>query len=90
VKLSAASTGAVSYSIATGNLTATAGSDYGASSLAGQAIPAGSTSKTFSVPVYGDLVKEPNETFSVTVSGVSGASTSDGYAVGTITNDDRR
>jgi hypothetical protein len=90
VRLSAAAAGAVSYSIATGNLTATAGSDYGAVSLGGQSIPAGSTSKTFSVPVYGDLVKEANETFSVTVSGVSGAATADGYAVGTITNDDRR
>jgi serine/threonine-protein kinase len=90
VKLSAASTSAVSYSIATGNLTAIAGSDYAATSLAGQVIPAGSTSKTFSVPIYGDLVKEPNETFSVTASAVSGASTSDGYAIGTITNDDRR
>ena len=90
VRLSAAAAGAVSYSIATGDLTATAGSDYGAVSLSGQSIPAGSTSKTFSVPVYGDLVKEANETFSVTVSGVSGAATADGYAVGTITNDDRR
>jgi serine/threonine-protein kinase len=90
VKLSAASGSAVGYSIATGNLTATAGSDYAATSLTGQVIPAGSTSKTFSVPVYGDLVKEANETFSVTVTQVSGASTSDGYAVGTITNDDRR
>jgi chitinase len=90
VKLSAASASAVSYSIATGNLTAIAGSDYAATSLAGQVIPAGSTSKAFSVPIYGDLVKEPNETFSVTASAVSGASTSDGYAIGTITNDDRR
>jgi len=90
VKLSAAASSAVTYSIATGNLSATAGSDYGATSLGGQSIPAGSTSKTFTVPVYGDLVKEPNETFSVTVSSVSGASTADGYAVGTIVNDDRR
>jgi len=90
VKLSAASTSPVSYSIATGNLTASAGTDYGATSLANQVIAAGATSKTFSVPVYGDLVLEPNETFSVTVSTVTGASTGDGYAVGTIVNDDRR
>jgi len=90
VKLSAASTSPVSYSIATGNLTASAGTDYGATSLANQVIAAGATSKTFSVPVYGDLVLEPNETFSVTVSVVTGASTGDGYAVGTIVNDDRR
>jgi len=90
VKLSAAASSAVSYSIATGNLTASAGSDYGATSLSNQSIPAGTTSKTFSVPVYGDLVKEADETFSVTVSAVNGASTGDGYAVGTIVNDDRR
>jgi hypothetical protein len=90
VKLSAASGSAVSYSIATANLSATAGSDYGATSLSNQVIAAGSTSKTFTVPIYGDLVKEPDETFSVTVSAVSGASTADGYAVGTIVNDDRR
>ena len=90
MRLSAAASGPVTYAIATGNLTATAGSDYGATSLANQTIAAGSTSKTFSVPVYGDLVKEADETFSVTVSQVSGASTADGYAVGTIVNDDRR
>jgi hypothetical protein len=90
VKLSAAASTAVVYSIATANLSATAGSDYGATSLSNQSIAAGATSKTFSVPIYGDLAKEADETFSVTVSGVSGASTADGYAVGTIINDDRR
>jgi serine/threonine-protein kinase len=90
VRLSAAASTPVTYNIATGNLTATAGSDYVAQSLTGQSIPAGTTSKTFSVAIVGDLVKEPDETFSVTVSNVSGASTSDGYAIGTISNDDRR
>ena len=90
LRLSAAAGSPVTYSIATGNLTAIAGSDYVAQNLTGQSIPAGATSKTFSVPIVGDLVKEPDETFSVTVSNVSGASTSDGYAIGTISNDDRR
>jgi hypothetical protein len=90
VKLSAAASGTVSFSLATANLTALAGSDYGAVSLSNQTIAAGATSKTVNVPIYGDLVKEPDETFSVTVSNVSGASTADGYAVGTIVNDDRR
>jgi hypothetical protein len=88
VTLSAASASAVTYSIATGNLSAIASSDYVATSLSGQSIPAGSTSKTFSVPIKGDVAVEANETFSVTVSQVSGASTADGYAVGTIVNDD--
>jgi serine/threonine-protein kinase len=90
VKLSAPAATAVTYNIATANLSATAGPDYVATSLSNQSIPAGATSKTFSVPIVGDLVKEPDETFSVTVANVSGASTSDGYAVGTIVNDDRR
>jgi serine/threonine-protein kinase len=88
VRLSAASTSAVGYSIATGNLSAVAGSDYKATSLTGQVIPAGSTSKVFSVPILGDAIVEPNETFSVTVSQVTNASVADGYAVGTILNDD--
>ena len=90
VKLSAAASNSVSYSIATGNLSATSPSDYTATSLSNQVIAAGSLSRTFSVPIVGDLVKEPTETFSVTVSAVTGASTSDGYAVGTIVNDDRK
>ena len=90
VRLSAAAAGPVSYSIATGNLSASAGSDYLATSLPGQVIAAGSTSRSFSVPVIGDTVKEPDEAFSVTVSQVSGASTADGYAIGTIVNDDRK
>lgn len=90
VRLSSAATGAVTYNIATGNLTATAGSDYVAKSLVGQTIASGATSKTFAVTVNGDTLLEPNETFSVTVSNVVGASTADGYAVGTIVNDERR
>lgn len=90
VRLSAPASGGVSYSIATGNLSASAGQDYLAQSLGGQMIPAGSTSKSFVVAIVGDTVKEPDETFSVTVSQVSGAATADGYAIGTIVNDDRR
>ncbi len=90
VRLSAPASGAVSYSIATGNLSASAGQDYLAQSLGGQMVPAGSTSKSFVVAIVGDTVKEPDETFSVTVSQVSGAATADGYAIGTIVNDDRR
>ena len=88
VQLSAAASGAVTYNIATSNGTATSGSDYVAQSLSGQSIPAGSTSKTFVVTINGDTTVEPNETFNVTVSSVSGATVSDGSAVGTITNDD--
>jgi len=88
VKLSAAATGPVTYSIATANGTALSPGDYTAKSLTGQSIAAGTTSKTFTVAVKGDTVAEPNETFKVNVTGVTGATLGDGQAIGTITNDD--
>ena len=88
VSLSAAAAGAVTYDITTGNGTATAGSDYVASSLTGQSIAAGQISKTFSVTINGDTTVEPDETFTVTVSNVAGATIADGSALGTISNDD--
>jgi len=88
VSLSPAASGTVSYDIATSNGTATAGSDYVASTLTGQTISAGATSKTFVVTINGDTTTEANETFNVTLSNVSGATLGDGQAVGTITNDD--
>ncbi|TWQ11162.1 autotransporter domain-containing protein [Xanthomonas vasicola] len=78
----------VSFDIATADGTATAGADYVASSLTGQTIPAGSSSATFTVLVNGDTLAEPNETFFVNVSNVTGATVSDGQGLGTIINDD--
>ncbi|MGV7204245.1 putative Ig domain-containing protein [Xanthomonas citri] len=89
VSLSApAGAGGVSFDIATADGTATAGVDYVASSLTGQTIPAGSSSATFTVLVNGDTLAEPNETFFVNVSNVTGATVSDGQGLGTIVNDD--
>lgn len=88
VRLSAAKSSSVTYSIATANGSATAGSDYVASSLSGQSIPAGATSKVFRVKINGDRVAEANETFFVNVSNVVGATITDGQAIGTIVNDD--
>jgi cysteine-rich repeat protein len=78
----------VTYAIATANGTATAGSDYVANSLGAQTIAAGATSKTFVVSINGDAAEEPNETFNVNVSNVTGAEVGDGQARGTIMNDD--
>ena len=76
-------------SVVVGNAgTAMAGSDYAALSLAGQSIPAGSTSKTFNVGIAGDAAVEADESFLVNVSGVKGATVADAQAVGTIRNDD--
>jgi hypothetical protein len=90
VSLSAAAgAGGVTFDIATADDTATvAGNDYVANSLTGQSIPAGSSSRTFSVLVNGDTTAESNETFFVNVTNVTGATISDGQGVGTIVNDD--
>jgi serine protease len=88
VSLSQAAAGNVTYNIATANGTALAGSDYVAASLTGETIPAGQTSRTFSVYVTGDTARELNERFKVNVTSVSGATVTDGLAYGTIVNDD--
>jgi predicted extracellular nuclease len=88
VSLSNASAGAVTYAIATANGTAIAGSDYVAKSATNQSIPAGQLSKTFTVTLNGDAVVEPDETFVVNVTSVTGANVVDAQGTGTITNDD--
>jgi len=81
----ASSTATVSY--ATANGTATAGADYAASS-GSLTFPAGVTSQTLTVPVNGDLLDEPDETFVVSLSSPNGLTIADGQAVGTILDDD--
>jgi len=88
VTLSQAAATPVTYTIATSNGTATAGSDYVASTLSGQTIPAGQTAKTFNVTLNGDTAVEANEVFYVTLSNAAGASIAKASAVGTLTNDD--
>ncbi len=90
VSLSApAPAGGVSFDITTNDGSATvADNDYVAQSLSGQTIAAGNQTYTFDVLVNGDTAFEPNETFTVNVSNVSGASLLDGQGVGTINNDD--
>lgn len=90
VSLSApAPAGGITFDISTANNTATtANNDYVAKSLTSQTIPAGSSTYNFSVTVNGDAVVEPNETFFVNVTNVTGATVSDGQGLGTITNDD--
>jgi hypothetical protein len=88
VKLSQANTVPVTYDIATANSSAAAGTDYVASSLTGETIAAGQTSKTFTVTVNGDTVQEANENFLVNLSNVVGASITDTQAIGTIINDE--
>ncbi len=84
-----APTGGVKFDISTQDGTATVGNnDYVARSLTNQTIAAGLQTYTFDVTVNGDLAIEPNETFLVNVTNVSGGSVADGQGQGTILNDD--
>lgn len=87
VKLSHKSTSKVTVKFTTGNGTAKAGSDYVAKSGT-LTIPAGHTSATISVQIKGDKVKEPNESFSVTLYSPTNATISDPVGSGVIRNDD--
>jgi hypothetical protein len=78
----------VTFDIATQNNTATSGSDYTSRSLTGQIIPAGVQTYTFTVSVNGDTTLEPDETFFVNVTNVTGANLTHGQGIGTIQNDD--
>lgn len=77
----------VNYAASPG--TASNGSDYNPTS-GSLTFPAGSSaSQTITVPVKGDTNVEPDETFTVTLSGQTGGSTlTDGSGTGTILNDD--
>jgi hypothetical protein len=89
VSLSAAASSTdVAFDIATQDNSALAGTDYVARTLTNQIIPAGQTNYTFSVTVNGDVAVEPDETFFVNVTNVSGATATDGQGLGTIHNDD--
>ena len=88
VTLTGAGTQTVSVAYSTGaGGTATAGSDYQAVGGTLTFAP-GQVSKTITVPVYGDRVGEPNETFSVNLAGATNAAVADGQGIGTILDDD--
>ena len=89
VNLSSAYGLPVTVAWATADGSAAAGSDY--QSISGTLTFApGETSKTVTVPVLGDRVAEPNETFLVHLGGATNATISDGQGVGTILDDEPR
>jgi hypothetical protein len=88
VRLSAVSGKQVSFDSATANGSAVAGSDYTGHGAAGRLIPAGTQSITLTVPVIGDILDEPNETFTLALSGISEATPASLGATGTIVDDD--
>ncbi|MDT7542644.1 MAG: uncharacterized protein QOE33_2548 [Acidobacteriota bacterium] len=88
---SPAPAGGVTFNASTADGTtnpATAGSDYVALTNQPFTITAGNTSTTVTVTVNGDTTTEPNETFFVNISNVTGAIAGDTQGLGTITNDD--
>jgi len=88
VTLSAPSSQAVTVNYATADGAATvAGNDYVAASGPLTFQP-GDVSKTVTVSVVGDTVFEPNETFTVNLSGATNATIARAQGTGTILNDD--
>jgi hypothetical protein len=87
VTLSVASGRTVTVQYATADRTATAGSDYVATSGTLTFDP-GQTSKTITVLVNGDTNFEPDETFTVHLSNASNATIAVADGKGTIVNDD--
>src|SRR5262249_3304991 len=87
ISLSQSSSQTITVSYATANGTATAGSDYVASSGPINFAP-GETQKTLLIPIIPDSVPEPDETFYVRLSNPSNATLTDGEGLGTIKDDD--
>ncbi len=82
----AAQTVTVKYATVDG--TAKVGNDYTASNGTLTFAP-GQSSKTFSVPILGDTMNEPDEFLRVTLSNAVNATIADIQGIGTILNDDR-
>ncbi len=85
--LSATSGLDVSVDVATADGTARAGEDYTAVARR-VTLPAGSRSLTLTVPLLDDAVREPDETFTLTLRHPLHAVLTDAEAIGTIRNDD--
>ena len=85
VRLNHASQTRVTVDYATSNGTATAGSDYTATSGTLTFAP-GETSKTVQVHIYDDDAEDDRETFTLTLSNPTGATLADASATGTIRN----
>jgi hypothetical protein len=83
VTLSSPSADTVTVDYATADGTAQAGLDYDATTGVVQFNP-GETSQTVGVTILGDALKEPNETFSLSLSGAIGATIDRATGTGTI------
>jgi hypothetical protein len=87
VSLSPAASLPVTVAYATADGSATSPADY-ASASGVITFPAGVGVRTVTVPVTGDALDEPDETFSFNLSNATNAAIGDGTAIGTIVDDD--
>ncbi len=88
ITLSSASAQPVTVRVNTNGITASEGGDFESVDGLDVVFPAGTLSRTVSVPIVEDPGDEPDETFSLDVESASGASVSDGQGIGTIIDDD--
>jgi hypothetical protein len=89
VSLTGSNNPPVSVGYVTASGSAASGSDY--QSVSGTLnFPKGVTSKSISIPIYGDTAVESNETFFVNLRNPKKATIADGQGVVTILNDDTR
>ncbi len=87
VRLSGPTNQSVTVGFATSNGTATAGAEYVATNGT-LAFPAGVTTQTVAVAVFGDLLNEAAETFFLHLSNATVAVIADGQGICSITNND--
>ena len=88
VSLSKAATAPTTFSYTTANGTATAPSDYQAKT-GSLTIAAGTTTAKVMIPIVGDTIREPNETFTLALTEPSSNTRlADPSGTGTIINDD--
>jgi hypothetical protein len=88
VTLSASSVQNIFVRYATADQTTTSGIDYQRVTGSNLFIPAGATSGTLSIRVFGDFQIEPDEKFLVTLQNPSNATIANAQGTGTIVNDD--
>jgi len=87
VSLDSTNTQDVTFDYTTSNGTATAGSDYTATS-GSETILAGNTSVTIDVPILGDTLDEPDETFQISINNINNANGGTTNVTTTILDDD--
>ena len=88
ISLSAPSNQTVTVRLSTNSITATEGQDFVAEDDIDVVFPPNTLTRTFSVPVIEDPGDEPDETFALDVTGVTGAVVADGEGIGTIIDND--